>query len=214
MTLLDDIRTDLTNESASLTNTLRKAKILASSIELPEFREWIDSELNGYPDEEKIPSYRRYRPINLGTFSGPFQSGAENVVLPTNGLPDLAKGFAEKLVFFDRVAALEVMLAQGTDTHQRRWPQELVILAREATKLTGGMMLVDAHQPIPAYLIAGILDTVKSRLLDFILGLEEHNVSSDGHGNGVAEREVARSLFQVYIYGITMSSQAVAMCIK
>ena len=32
MNLLDDIRSDLVNESANLATTLRKAKILASSI--------------------------------------------------------------------------------------------------------------------------------------------------------------------------------------
>ena len=39
MSLLDEIRTDLVNESANLPNTLRKAKILASEIGLPECRE-------------------------------------------------------------------------------------------------------------------------------------------------------------------------------
>ena len=83
MSLLDEIRTDLVNESAGLSNTLRKAKILASAIGLPEFREWVEFELNGYPDRDKVPSYRRFRPTNLGTFAGPFQSGVNNVVLPT-----------------------------------------------------------------------------------------------------------------------------------
>ena len=65
MSLLDDIRTDLVNESAHLSNTLRKAKILANAIGLPEFREWVDSELSGYVDRGKVPSYRRFRPTNL-----------------------------------------------------------------------------------------------------------------------------------------------------
>ena len=53
MSLIDDICSDLTNESADIANTLREAKILASAIGLPEFREWVDSELNGYPDLKK-----------------------------------------------------------------------------------------------------------------------------------------------------------------
>ena len=65
MSLLDEIRSDLVNESASLPNTLRKAKILATSIGLPEFRDWVDSELDGYSDRNKVPSYRRFTPTNL-----------------------------------------------------------------------------------------------------------------------------------------------------
>ena len=53
MALIDNIRSDLIDESASVSNTLRKAKILANDLGLPEFREWVDSELNGYPDIEK-----------------------------------------------------------------------------------------------------------------------------------------------------------------
>ena len=56
MSLLDEIQADLVNESASLSNILRKAKILSSHLRLPEFREWVDQELGGYSDD--VPSYR------------------------------------------------------------------------------------------------------------------------------------------------------------
>ena len=87
MSLLDEIRSDLVNESASLSNTLRKAKILASAIGLPEFREWVDSELDGFNDRDKVPSYRRFTPTNLGTFAGPFQSEVKNMVLRPTTCP-------------------------------------------------------------------------------------------------------------------------------
>lgn len=60
MNLLNEIRFDLTNKSASLANTLRKAKILASEIGLPEFRQWVEFELNGYPDQKSVPEYRQF----------------------------------------------------------------------------------------------------------------------------------------------------------
>ena len=75
MSLLDEIRSDLTNQSADLSNTLRKAKILASVIGLPEFRDWVDSELSGYSNRDKLPSYRIHGATSLGYFSGPFQTG-------------------------------------------------------------------------------------------------------------------------------------------
>ena len=42
-----------------LASTLRKAKVLMNTLPSPEFDEWIDSELNGYADVEKVPEYRR-----------------------------------------------------------------------------------------------------------------------------------------------------------
>ncbi len=196
--MLDEIRSDLVNESASLSNTLRKAKILASALGLPEFRDWIDFELGGYPDRDSVPSYRRFRPTNLGTFAGPFQSGVKNVVLPTFDLPDTVKEFAENLIFFDGVGALE---AQASSSHQWKWPQEMVMLAQNSIQMTGGMVLVDAHQPIPSHVISGVLDQVKNRLLDFVLGLQESNVTAEDLDNRTVEPEVARNLFHINIYG-------------
>lgn len=198
MSLLDEIRSDLVNESASLSNTLRKAKILASAIGLREFREWIDSELSGYSDREDVPSYRRFKPTNLGTFSGPFQSGVKNMVLPTYNLPPEVKDFAENLFFFDGVGTLE---AQASDDHQWKWSHEMVLLARESLQMSGGLVLVDAHQPIPAHTISGIIDQVKNKLLDFVLGLQESNVTSEDLDNRTVETETARNLFYITIYG-------------
>ena len=198
MSLLDEIRSDLVNESASLSNTLRKAKILASAIRVPEFREWVNFELGGYTDREKVPSYRRFQPTNLGDFAGPFQSEFKNVVLPTYNLPPEVKDLAQNLIFFDGVGALA---ARGSADGQMKWPQEAVMLAREVVQMTGGMVLVDVHQPIPAYLISGILDQVKTKLLDFVLGLQESNITSEDLDNRTFEPDVARNLFYINIYG-------------
>ncbi len=198
MSLLDEIRSDLVNESADLSNTLRKAKILASAIGLPEFREWVDWELSGYTDSEKVPSYRRFRPTNLGTFVGPFQREIKNMVLPTFNLPKGVKEFAESMMFFDGVGALE---AQSSGDGQIKWPQEMVLIARGAVQMSGGMVLVDAHQPVPSYLISGILDQVKNKLLDFVLGLQENNVTPEDLDNRKVAADVARNLFYINIYG-------------
>lgn len=200
MNLLDDIRTDLVDDSANLSNTLRKAKILAGTMGLPEFREWVDSELSGYPNKDKVPSYRSFPGLNLGTFLGPFEK-VENMVLPTYNLPDQVKDFAERLVFVQGVGALEGMLAQKSESFEVSWPQEYVFLSREAMKMVGGMVLVAAHQPVSPYLIVGVLDNVKNKLLDFILGLQKSNVTSESLDKGTVEPEVVRNLFQVTING-------------
>ena len=198
MSLIDEIRSDLVIESTSLSNTLRKAKILARAIGLPELMEWVDSELNGYNDREKVPDYRRFVPTNLGTFSGPFGSGVKNLVLPTYNLPDTVRSFAENVFLMDGVAALQAHVSDGS---QIRWRQEMIMLARDATKMSGGMVLVDAHQPIPAYIYSGVLDQVKNRLLDFVLGLEDNDVTSEDLDNRTVEPEVARNIFNISIHG-------------
>ena len=201
MSLLDEIRSDLVNESANLANTLRKAKILASSIRLPEFREWVDSELSGYSDMEKVPNYRCLRPNNLGNFFGPGHSSLRNVPLPTYNLPDSIKDFAENQVFYEGVGQLEAMAAQASESYQLTWPPEIVIVARDAIQMSGGMVLTEAYQPISPQSISGILDQVKTKLLDFVLGLQESNITSEDLDNRTVEPGTVRNLFNISIHG-------------
>ncbi len=198
MSLLEEIRTDLTNQSADLSNTLRKAKILASAIGVPEFKDWVDSELNGYEDRDKLPDYRVHPTQSLGSYAGPFGSGYNNVILPTYGLPDSARDFAENVRFFDGVGALE---AQKGNDGQIRWSQEMVALAREHMKMANGMVLIDAHMPVPAYVVLGVLDQIKTRLLDFVLALEENHVTEEDLNDRAVAPGMARSIFNTYIYG-------------
>ncbi len=198
MSLLDEIRSELVNESADIANTLRKAKILASAIGLPEFQEWVDSELSGYTDRTKVPNYRRFRPTNLGTLAGPFHSIVKNMVLPTVNLPDNVRDFAENMIFFEGVGALSAQKSSGGEI---RWPQEMILLARETLTMSNGMVLVDAHQPVPSYLISGILDEIKNKLLDFILGLQASNVTSEDLSNRTVSTDIVRNLFYINIYG-------------
>lgn len=82
-------------------------------------------------------------------------------------------------MFFEGVGALEGLLTQESHHRQRRWPQEFVLLARETIQMSGGLVLVDASQPVPDYTIAGILDNVKNKLLDFILDLEDLGITPE-----------------------------------
>ena len=198
MSLLDDIRDDLVQEATSLSNTLRKAKLLARALSVHEFSGWVDSELNGYTDLEKLPPYRRFRPTNLGTFSGPFGSGVKNLQIPTYGLPETVKEFAEELVIPDSVGTLE---GQGSNDHKRNWPPEMIIVARESIELKNGGVLVEAHQPIPGHVQLGIIDQVKNRLLDFVLGLEDHDISPDDLKSRSAKAEIVRNVFNIVING-------------
>ena len=200
MSLLDEIRSDLVNESANLSNTLRKAKILASELGVPEFREWVDFELDGYPNREKVPSYRRIRPTNVGTFVGPFQK-VDNVPLPTYNLPVAVRDFAENLFFFVGVGELEAQVSSSSDSFQKKWAPEMVMLAKPHISTTGEAVLVDAYQPVPGYVISGILDQVKNKLLDFVLSLQESSITSEDLDNRAVKPEAVRNLFSYYILG-------------
>ena len=45
------IRNDIVNPDSRLSDILRKAKVLAYRLDLPDFKAWVDYELDGYYDE-------------------------------------------------------------------------------------------------------------------------------------------------------------------
>lgn len=195
MKLIDDIRDDLVTESASLSNTLRKAKILAHHLGLSELRQWADSELSGYEDRDQTPEYRRFRPNNLGTFFGPFGSQVKNQLLPTNNLPEPLKSFAENLILQQSVKHLEAMMSQ--ESARFPWPAEFVEFARKHIVIEG-MQLVEAHQPVPNSVFSEVVDSVKTRLLDFVLDI---SVTDKQLRDGKINRSQIRNVFMTNVYG-------------
>ena len=201
MNLLVSVRAGLTSDSAQMANILRQARVLAHEYRSPELREWVGFELNGYTDESKVPSYRQFILPVLGNFHGPFRRRMSGVTISAIGLPEPAKGMAETLTIVDGVAALEDMLASGESEFNRTLMPEITSLLRETMQVTGGMVLFEAYQELPRYLITGILDNVKNRLLEFVLDLQARNVTPEGVNSGDVEPDVVRNAVSINIYG-------------
>lgn len=198
MNLLKDIQSDLVNESASLANTLRKAKILANEIGLPEFQEWVDSELNGYRDRANLPEYRRVRLPIFGTVTNG-RYLIRNAPLPTDQLPDNVRKVVENCIFLEGVGELE---AQASTTPLFiQWTPDLLMIARKFIEWTEGGELVEAYQSVSTHAILGVLDQIKNRLLDFVLGLQEYNITPENMKNQTGSQESARKTFNTYIIG-------------
>ena len=199
MSILVEIRNDLVSDSAALTNTLRKSKILATRLSFPEFREWVDAELGGYSDIKNLPQYRRFRATNRGTYTG-FGYILREQVVPTIRLTGIVKDFAENLLVHHGVGELENMLDSDMATFQVPWPHEYVGSSQEATKFSEDTFLLSAYKVIPRGLFVGVLENVKNKLLDFVLALEERQVDGTNPLDQ-STQAVARNIFHVTIQG-------------
>ena len=56
--LVQELQQDALNSSVSTLELLRKALVVATKLNIPEFEEWIEFELSGYSNGKNIPSYR------------------------------------------------------------------------------------------------------------------------------------------------------------
>lgn len=182
---------------------LRKAKILAASLRHSELDDWISSELNGYTDVSTMPAYRQTFPPLLGTFSGPFGSMVSDYAIPVSLLPDFMRDTLNELPMAHALRELEAMAASETSVLRHNLPTEACILARDVVKLSGGYTLIEMHQPITRAVIEGIIDAVRTRFLDFLLGLQDINsevLTSEEALSALSKEQVAHT-FNVTIQG-------------
>lgn len=201
MDLLDGIKDDLTGQSTNVANILRKAMVLAHEYQSPELRGWVGFELNGYPDSAQLPTYRQLTLPIMGEFRGPFHSTATGITISSAGLPEQVREFVHSLPYREGIAALEEALASGENEFHRTFPVEITALLRESTRATGNMVLSEAYQQIPRHILAGILDSVQNRLLEFVLELKGLEVASSGANSGSVEPEAVKNAVNATIYG-------------
>ena len=194
-TLLVELIDSLTSESSRVADTLRRAKILAHKIGLPELRSWIDHELNGYSGGTELPSYRICKTHNLATILDPFGGGIKNQVLPLDHLPEEIRSSAENMYFRQGVGELEGIANE--DGMSEAWPADAVRAVGQTLGITGGQ-LVDVRRPVPSPTVKGVLDSVKNRLLDFVLELQNE---TPGASVDSIDQIKARNIFQTFIVG-------------
>ncbi|WP_219726166.1 AbiTii domain-containing protein [Castellaniella caeni] len=179
----------------STADLLRKALVVARRLAVQELVTWINSELNGYNDSE-VPEYRKVvgqlhaeNPYRGGTV--PFivpQEIAEIVTLiplaqPLPELQQLAKSDTLLLRYFpaDMEQILMNMMMEGSGS-----------ATRPLVKFT----------PIQ---IGGVVDRVRSRILDWALDLEDRGIIGEGMSFTLEEKQAVQE--QHYHFGNVSGSQ-------
>ena len=56
-----DLQDEILSSDCDIVQILRRAHVIAVKLGLKEFDQWISYELNGYPDQNTCPDYRKIR---------------------------------------------------------------------------------------------------------------------------------------------------------
>ena len=100
----------------------------------------------------------------------------------------------------ENVAALERILNTSEDTFERVHPSEVTALLNRHLPIDGAQ-LERSSQRIPKYIYSAILDSVKSRLLEFVLELQKNDVNPDEPNSERTDEELVRGAVVNHIYG-------------
>ena len=203
MRLVREIRDGVVDSRVELSTVLRKAKILAVALKNEEFKNWVSNELSGYYEETAVPSYREVASLALGDFAGPFGQRITAFILPISLMPDFLQKGARTIRLPNPIKELESMAHSSEGELRRPWPPEAAILLRDKIQLSGDFELVEAYQPIRKAHLESILDAVRNRLLDFLLGLQEMDPTILDSEDALRElpKEAVNQVFHVSIFG-------------
>lgn len=174
MSLLRQIQDAAIDSSIDLPMLLRKCKVLAARLGNEDFKRWIENELSGYDRKEDLPDYRILNVNSKGHFSGAFGSGLRNADIPLMCVPE---DFRENLghsYLMQPVAAIASLVSENqTATVQDPWNPDLV--AHFGREIYERMVCMQAWRVIPGPALVAALDSVRTRVLNFVLEIEAQN---------------------------------------
>ncbi len=207
MTTFADLADDAAGQSVQTSVLLRRLKVLAFRTGIPELETWVDLELAGYDTSKNLPPYRGpFTAVVLAHLSGPFGSGFRNAQLPARAFGDGAEdGALFNLVFLQSLAELESMNSSTQKGWEERWSADTVQLANQLIQagriaLDRNYVILQAHKVIPPQSVVGVLDAVRSRVLNLALEFEKL-VPQDPTSLRPADRTTASQIVQMQIFG-------------
>lgn len=201
MSLLREIQSAATDNAVPLETLLRKCRILASRLKHDEFKDWVQSELDGYRNGKELPDYRMMHGNCFGHFGGAFGSGLRNAPIPNSCIPEEFREMLTTIQMRDGVGALEFLLKSEGENLQFPWPAETSMLF--GAKIYERVHLMQAWLAVPKTFVAGILSTVRTRVLNFALEIEVQNPDAGeapANSTPIAQANVSQ-IFNTYVYG-------------
>lgn len=173
---------------------LRRALVVARRLAVPELVDWINSELTGYKSGE-VPEYRRLRG----------QLVAENPyhgAIPFFAPPEMAEMLAD---FSVRQSIPELVHLQGSETGIfSHFPADIEQTLMHMMRKSSGVAMRPALK-FSTVQIEGVIETVRSRILDWALDLEGRRIIGEGMSFTPQEKQAVQE--QHYHFGNVSGSQ-------
>ena len=160
----------LSDERSSLSDVLLKTKIFLHEIGKKDLVTWVDFELSGYPEAVPLPDYRI---LELRVMGNLMSSGwkADAQPLPIQHLENSYREKIEKAEMREPIRLVEELASKKQGSVRRIFPPEAY--NQLGSNVGPGWEVVSAWCDISVLLIKDILVQVRSKLLDFLLELQD-----------------------------------------
>jgi len=190
--IVQHLQAEALNPDISVSNLLRKAKLVAVKLDLRDFLDWIKDELNGYnvKSQEELPPYR-------------IVGGEAKAWNPFRGwMPLLFEDPQEASLLSKRGVGSPIAELESIDKSSVRGNLFIDFSPEAKRAITKAIEYeTDIKFMVGRNSIAGILDAVRNIILDWSLKLEKEGILGEGLTFSQEEREKAHELHITYNIG-------------
>ena len=185
--LVLELQRESMNQSAHLSDILRKALVVATKLKIGDFKTWIEFEMKGYSKDVSIPSYRKVK-------------GSVKAWNPYNGwIPVMMEDSEIMEIISNRdigqpISELEALCHKKDNGGVLQiplphdWVMELFSHSEEFQLGMVPTLIVDRSQ------LFGILDAARNEILNWSLELESRGILGDGMSFSSEEINKAESV--------------------
>lgn len=187
MTLVHDLQRKALDQNIPISNLLRVAYTIAIKLSLKDFEQWLDNELNGYKNENELPEYRFV--TGFMRFYNPYY-GWLDVTIEDKRLTRAL----EHLPIVDKISEVE-KLAESKEEIYRPLPPEMAISFARKNYGMRALIFLGKQQ------LHGIVDSVRTKILDWSLVLEKKGILGKEMNFNETERSNAKNVMTNYFIG-------------
>ncbi|AFY75440.1 hypothetical protein Syn7502_03611 (plasmid) [Synechococcus sp. PCC 7502] len=179
--LVLDLQKEALDPSISTLSLLRKALLVATKLKLEDFKEWINSELNGYQNMLVLPEYRHLK--GLIEYHLPSHGWRPIVGDDQDEIFESLQGRSKYL--YSAISDLEILFNQSKNLQVRDAPElERKIYDFYSIDLKIMLCIMNVS-------IGRILETIRNTILRWSLELEEKGILGEGMTFSQQEKESA-----------------------
>lgn len=179
--LVEELQRDALNSSVSVGDLLRKALVVASKLDLSDFRAWVESELLGYDDGD-VPSYRimRGKVMAMNPAVG---------YIPVRFIDAKTERTYATHYHKGAVGVVEALLARDSrgETFGIDFPPEVQhnLMQDDPDPMSTQVQVTRSH-------LVKVVESVRNAVLEWSLKLEQEGIVGDGMSFSGNERQIAK----------------------
>jgi hypothetical protein len=194
--LVLELQREAIESGTKVSDLLRKAYVVARKLDVDLFKQWIQSEQNGYEVSDKPPNYRNIPSWFEGT--NPYTNGR----IPVIGFDSFEVPIRQSISELEVLADSENAFLNIPINYE---------LQRALSKATAADKSVLFDRKVATNSIISLIDRVRNEILEWSLKLEENGIIGEGLSFTKEEKENAKSpVIQnhiINIYGNVTDSQ-------